>query len=247
MIDLEKAVSFPLRLDEGNALRSETAFVPEVDIRTIEQMQPVLMEKVSRPPKCYYMYRNVCRLEDKALFAEHDLRYDITVLPPLRLGKEFNKTFGHFHAVKPGTNLTYTEVYGVLHGEAHYILQNEERFIVFKAKQGDKVVIPPNYGHVTINPGEETLVMANWLEKNFSSDYGAFKNNQGAMYFETEEGWLANQNYEKVLEREEGRPKNVPEFGLTDEPMYLTGINAPEKLDFLKNPDNYKEIFESLF
>jgi hypothetical protein len=46
----------------------------------------------------------------------------------------------------------------VLEGDAHYLLQraqNEERVdeaILVKATRGDKVIIPPNYGHVTINP-----------------------------------------------------------------------------------------------
>ena len=45
----------------------------------------------------------------------------------------------------------------MLDGDAHYLLQraqNEEsvhEVILVKATRGDKVIVPPNYGHVTIN------------------------------------------------------------------------------------------------
>ncbi len=58
----------------------------------------------------------------------------------------------------PEASLHYPELYEVLKGDANYLLQraqNEERVdevILVKATRGDKVIIPPNYGHVTINP-----------------------------------------------------------------------------------------------
>jgi oxalate decarboxylase/phosphoglucose isomerase-like protein (cupin superfamily) len=60
--------------------------------------------------------------------------------------------------VHPKLRYTYRELYEVLKGDAHYLLQraqNKERVdeaILVKATRGDKVLIPPNYGHVTINP-----------------------------------------------------------------------------------------------
>ncbi len=58
----------------------------------------------------------------------------------------------------PKLRYTYSELYEVLERDAHYLLQraqNGERVdevILVKATRGDKVIIPPNYGHVTINP-----------------------------------------------------------------------------------------------
>jgi len=40
----------------------------------------------------YYMYRDLAETEtDFMEIIKNDLRYDITVLKPIRLGKEFNK------------------------------------------------------------------------------------------------------------------------------------------------------------
>jgi len=106
------------------------------------------------------MFREVSKDEkDARKIKEKGLRYDITIIPPNKLGMEFVKTAGHYHPFLPGSKMTYPELYEVLEGEAHYLLQRREQergteritdVVVVKAKKGDKVIIPPNYGHVTI-------------------------------------------------------------------------------------------------
>lgn len=51
------------------------------------------------------------------------------------------------------------------------------------AQPGDKVIIPPNYGHVTINAANQDLVMSNWVADCFKSDYSLFRQQQGACYY----------------------------------------------------------------
>lgn len=45
----------------------------------------------------YLMYANVEMPEHKALFRKMRLKHDITVMPPKFIGREFNKTLGHYH------------------------------------------------------------------------------------------------------------------------------------------------------
>ena len=72
----------------------------------------------------YYMYRDLAKNKtDRRKIIENDLRYDITILAPVMLGKEFNKTVGHDHPIVPGTDITYPELYEVLKGEAIFLLQ----------------------------------------------------------------------------------------------------------------------------
>lgn len=215
------------------------------DVRTMEQMKPVLMDKNAPAPKeFYFMYRNVCLEKDRKKIFENNLRYDITVIPPAIIGKEFVKTFGHFHSVVPGTNTFFPEVYEVIHGTAHYLLQKENDFAVVKAAAGEKVIMPPGYGHITVNHSTETLVMSNWVEKNFSSDYDPIKKHGGAMYYETVKGFVKNKNYPVHPKIRELKPVEFKEFGLKKNvPMYSL-VNEIEKLDFLKNPQKYPEVFE---
>ncbi|MHA1356466.1 MAG: glucose-6-phosphate isomerase family protein [Candidatus Heimdallarchaeota archaeon] len=73
----------------------------------------------------YYMYRDLTREEDKVIFQEHKVRFDVTIIPPNTLGKEYIKTAGHFHpeAMK---DFSFPEVYEVMHGEGIYVLQKDK-------------------------------------------------------------------------------------------------------------------------
>jgi len=137
-------------------LKLKTKIKP--DMRHLDEMRNVLYDKkwVKTAPNfpVYYMYRGVRKKEG--------LRYDITVIPPKMLGQEFVKTKGHEHSRK------YGEVYIVLKGRAIYLIQNCKTSRVkdayaLKAKKGDVVIIPPYYGHITINPSNEELIEANYL------------------------------------------------------------------------------------
>ena len=232
-------------------------FYPEV--RTLKEMEEVLFNKrflanASMDMELYYMFRDVSKNEaDANKIAKLGLRYDITIIPPNNLGVEFVKTVGHYHPCPAGSKRTYPEVYEVLEGEAHYLLQKREGegrgiekitdVIVVKAKKGDKVIAPPDYGHVTINPSESTLKMANWVARTFSSIYEPIKQRKGAAYFELTYGeFIKNDTYEDVpdirfLQPEETWPKDL-ELGKEDAAMYDL-LREPEKLEFLTRPDGW--------
>lgn len=183
------------------------------DIRFLNDMKEVVYDKewLKTAPnlELYYMYRG---LEEK-----HGLRYDITVIPARMLGKEFVKTKGHEHIGK------YQEVYIVLEGKAIYLMQKRdnnkvEDVYAVKAKKGDVVVIPSHYGHVTINPSDKELKMANWISKECKSNYEPFLEKQGACYYYIKQGWVKNNRYDKVPELRFEQPLK----------------ELPNNLDFLK-------------
>ncbi|HHP51050.1 MAG TPA: glucose-6-phosphate isomerase [Moorella mulderi] len=163
---------------------------PEPDVRRLKDALEVLYSQVSPSDQpLYYMYRGVCLEKDKEIFEKYGIRYDITVILAGTIGGEYIKTVGHFHPLKSGSEESYTEYYEVLEGEALYLLQKNDRrgeaeeVIAVEAKKGDKVFIPPNYGHVTINPGNRPLVMANLVESTFKSLYEPFRQKRGAAYY----------------------------------------------------------------
>ncbi len=161
-----------------------------MEIRKIKEMEEVLYDKewldqVEDFP-AYYMQRGIKE--------ENNLRYDITIIPFRMFGKEYPKTKGHYHPKG------YGEVYVVLEGMAFYLLQKKDLsdIVVVKAEKGERVNIPPEYGHVTINPGEKELKMANWVSPDFESEYSEIENKGGAAYFYTTQGWIKNNNYGEV-------------------------------------------------
>ena len=102
---------------------------------------------------------------------------------------------------------------------AYELLYDAMGQIGMQVKKGDVVVIPSDYGHITINPSEtENLKMANWVASECKSDYALFEKNHGACYYYTKEGWIKNEHY-----------KNVPPLRF-EEPLK----EVPKNLEFLK-------------
>jgi len=166
----------------------------EVSSRRINDMKNVLCDqlwaKTAPNFEVYFMHRGVKRRGSS--------RYDITIIPPRLLGKEFAKTKGHEHLGNCG------ELYITLKGRAIYLLQKYqnnkiEDVYAIKANKGGVVIIPPQYGHFTINPSrKEELKTANWLDERSRHDYDIIDKKQGACYYYTTKGWIKNKNYKKV-------------------------------------------------
>ena len=224
-------------------------------IRKLKDITNVIFDKRwlgnAKPEKeLYYMFRDIAKKEHRETIEKNNLRYDITVIPPNTLGQEYTKTAGHNHPIVPDTNITYTELYEVIKGEGLYLLQKTKKnkltdahFI--KAKAGDKIIIPPGYAHITINPREDTLIMANWVARNFTSEYDSIKTLNGGAYYVTTEKTIKNPAYDNK--------SNTIKFKTPDkrellrlrkkEPIYNM-IKDPFTLKFLTEPQNHHRLFD---
>ncbi|MHC1635156.1 MAG: glucose-6-phosphate isomerase family protein [Candidatus Methanospirareceae archaeon] len=228
------------------------------EVRRLRDMKEVIfdddfLKRADENMPLYYMYRDVARNEEEGKrIKEKGLRYDITVIPPNKLGREFVKTLGHYHPFVPHSNMTYAEIYEVLEGEAHYLLQKREikggeekitDVVVVIAKEGDKVIIPPNYGHITINPSAKTLKMANFVSRSFSSVYEPIIRKGGGAYFELVTGeFVKNENYGDIPEIRFLEARSIEELGEGD--MYELIKERARVLEFLINPVKFSRLFE---
>ncbi|MFH0818231.1 MAG: glucose-6-phosphate isomerase family protein [Candidatus Micrarchaeota archaeon] len=213
------------------------------DIRTLGQMKKVLFDpeagKGDSSTPLYHMYRDLA-----PKLKIDGFRYDVTIILPMNLGTEFNKTLGHYHP-QAVAGLSYTELYNVLEGEAHYLLQRKglegviDDAILIKAKKGDAVPMPPNYGHITINPGKEPLIMSNLVFPDFSSEYKEYEKNRGGAYYELSNGKIVpNPAYGKLPEIKVSNGSSWNGLG----PDILASFYKDQgKFEFLKDPREYKE------
>jgi glucose-6-phosphate isomerase len=220
--------------------------LPVPRVRTIEEIRGVLMD-----PSCecgeplYFMYRDLSKTrKDGRWLREQGLRYDVTVIPARTLCGEYVKTKGHHHP-ENRKGVPYPEIYEVLEGEAHYLLQtrsaDDVRLVL--AGPGDHVLIPPGYGHVTINPGKATLVIANIVSTLFESDYSVYERLRGAAYFELTGGRLVkNACYPGAAGIRSMKVSELKGTGsLPARPLYdLIGTDA---LGFLNRPEDYSGLF----
>ena len=240
---------------------------PDISQRTVLDMKPVLYQpnEVKTDDIFYTVYRNLEVIGGK-------LRYDITEIPPQKMvppaGREFPKTFGHYHKARN------PELYEVLDGRAYFLLQKyagdpaeiEEAYIV-EAGAGEKAIIPPGFGHLSINIGSDKLVLGNWIGL-VEYDYETIKKFHGGCYYvllarrlglrsfgeggNFNEGedkrdsieFEKNSNYKSVPELKKLKLRDLPELGIKNGAAHpiLDLKNSPEKLDWLVNSEKYMDL-----
>lgn len=204
------------KIKSGKIIFNKEALFQSVSGRNPKQIGAYLKNpqiKIKKPP--YWMFRGVSFKKDKELFKKTGFRYDITVVSPALLGTEFNKTIGHIHEC--------AEIYEVLSGSAIFLFQEKKespkKIFITKAKKGEKIFIPKNLEHLTINPANKPLILANIVKDKALSRYEFFKKHHGAAYYV-----VTQKNTERTqngAEKKSGRKK--------------------EKIKFEKNP-NYKKV-----
>jgi glucose-6-phosphate isomerase, archaeal len=262
MINLESVSGLPIALDpETNKLKFRQP-LDEINptVRKFSEMKDVFMDQDAKPSfdEMYYMYRNVHFKEHEQQLADLGVSYDITVIPAGKVGAEFNKTVGHYHAVKAGTPFAYPEVYEVLHGHGLFLLQKMDALfqdlvtvIAMEAKAGDKVIYPPNYGHIIVNIGGSTLVTGNYVADKFERMYKQVTDRKGMAYYVVEDGhgytFIKNQNYEKHPEVRMLTSQFMKNFAIMGkDPMYRIGTSTPKALEFLNHPEKYAVELSSI-
>ena len=260
IVNLEEKSGLGLRFDTG---KPEMYFDKDLQsrmpaIRTIDEMQDVLLDKsVGEPKELYYMYRDIHRISDKATLERHKLRFDVTAIKPSCLGKEFMKTAGHYHPESFG------ELYEVVLGRCFCLMQRPDagdnriikEAILVEAVAGQKIVIPPGFGHILINPGPDYLITSNWVSSCFASVYELYQKAEGAAYFVTitdgelqvspylqvSLGIRKNLKFRQVADIRFARPaKEIRRFALFENsPMYNIINQDPKVLGFLNHPLDY--------
>ena len=257
MKDLSHLAGLPLYLDGDGLIFGES--LGEVNYtrrRLVNTLKDVWMDSsVSSEERLYTTYLDVYRPEDRRGFEQARLNHGYVVMPPGVYGAEYAKLYGHYHPPAPGTSLTYPEVHMVLHGTGHFLLQKAvppfeeiQDVILVEARVGDMFLIPPHYGHLTINPADETLVFEGFFARGFKADYEPYRQRRGGAYYEVvgEDGagsFVANKNYGGLPPLRRALASDV----LTMETLrsgpccYEIVVSHPEEFEFLTDPRKYRE------
>ncbi len=247
MDSIEKSSGLPIKIREGKLDYDKKIFEANPKPRLFSEAQTVYQETADPDLPLYYMYRYFEKKADKSIFETQDAEYDITLINPGKIGDEYIKTKGHYHPLVPDTDISYPEVYEVIAGKAEYLIQKrpndnkETDVIVIKAKSSDKIVIPPNYGHVSINVGDIVLISSNIQKRDLptGADYGGFEYYHGGAMYRTETNWVKNPEY-KINSLRYVYPVEKPKWGLTkNKPLYQSFIENPEKFKWLTKPQDF--------
>ncbi|MCA9858176.1 MAG: hypothetical protein KC438_00570 [Thermomicrobiales bacterium] len=256
-IDLTDISGLPLHLDTETGLltdRSGGLRLDEPGRRRFGELRAVVASPDAVDPiadeVAYLTYRDV-RQATEAGLAANGLRYDVTVTLPGMVGGEYVKTAGHYHGLD-ANGVSWPEIYDVLFGEAVFVLQQAEgdpagdpavrRGIVLVASAGDRLVIPPNFGHVTVNIGDTPLVVADLVARASENHYQGYAQRRGgavrvlAAFEENTFEAVWNPAYPET-------PAGIDVLAVADLPvfemgipLYRLGAELPDRVAFLTNP-----------
>jgi glucose-6-phosphate isomerase len=263
MLDLRPLSGLPLALDDSGLLvLGPGVMVDEHKERLLDALTPVALD----PEACrgsrevaYYMDNGVYHQDDADRLADLPLRYELTLIPPRRLGREFVKTFGHVHHPEPRSGMAWAEVCEVLVGTAHFLLHTLDlegpgasKAFYVEATVGQKIVIPPDLDHLTINPGPEPLLFSDVIALGVTGDYDRYRATRGGAYLEVAESgqprFIPNPSYREVAPLRKIELGDYPELGLAgDEPLYTAFVRTRgEKWPFLPDPSRFWATFPGL-
>lgn len=261
MIDCTGPAGIPLKLDRGaNKLSFGKDLIIELKkARKIGEMKDLLLDKpeLSDDTEIYFMYDDIYLNRDKDFLKDHPLRYDLTLIPAAKLGREYVKSAGHYHSISRDKLFSYPEIYEVLYGVVHFILQEKgknkreiEDLVSIQGERGERILVPPNYGHVAINPSSKPLLLANLVAKECKNYYGDIEEYKGAAVFEIEEDGetriVRNQNYSHIPSLRKVDPDpSTPLIFSNIESLYQLLLNQPDLLTSFWKPSKAIDDFEN--
>lgn len=191
----------------------------------------------------YWMYTGLALPQDREKIEQCKLRFDMTVIRPGKIGREFIKTIGHYHCKAEGQDEQYPEIYEVVYGKATFFLQDENFMdaVVVEAEPGTKILMPPGYGHITINATSDFLVVSDIVSAKCQSNYCSIRDHKGGTWLlvEDESGkhWIENENYKRHPKLRTIEPGDMPLiFGLSG-PLYANLSDDPKRFKCLNFPE----------
>ena len=237
----------PLGFKYGNDV-----FGPSPENRTLDSIRPSLLNQNCKGPDIVYsIVMDVGKTKDKDDLVKRNLLYGVVSYAKGRLGNEPIRSQGHKHAISKSCMASTPEVYEIFYGEAYIYMQeydedNPGRCFAVHAKAGDKVIVPPNWVHATINGNpNDYMCFGAWCVRDYGFDYKGTRAHKGIAYFpivndDNSISFVKNDNYtasDLVIKE----PRLYKEFNLDNNSIYKQYEDNHSKFDFVVNPNIVKE------
>lgn len=227
--------------------------------KSLAQMTKLFEDSSKSNPQMniYDVYRQIIKEKDKSLFEKYQFQYDITVVHSGQIGFECKKTSGHYHGWEKNKNHSYPEVYEVISGTALFELQKSKNFdvsdpenikiddiILVKVSAGQSIIVPPDYGHCSINIGNGDLIFSNLAYQPCEIFYDNVQYHHGlGVYVGKNDNNLIfhkNPHYQVLPKARLATPLENKQLGIAFGcPVYQEFLSNPNHFDFLGHPDNY--------
>jgi len=253
LLDLEPQSGLPVRVDTETYefLLDDSLNVPSFCTRTLHDLDQVWANKIEGSDRIIYRYTSPLWVSrDVESWRNAGVGYGIVFFPPGIYGGEYVKSSGQYHAILPGHTAATPEIYTVLVGKGDFMLQRSTPpyeditdAVIVEVNAGETFVVPPDYGHLQINPTDGPLVFSYTVKNPLTSNYEPYSRFHGAMYYEMAGRpgqFVFNPRYPRrvplrILQSAELR--QVP--FLADKADYASILRCLPKLDFLSAPEEF--------
>ncbi|WP_297206101.1 glucose-6-phosphate isomerase family protein [uncultured Pluralibacter sp.] len=228
---------------------------PMPEIRYLDQIRSSLRDPHCHGPgEVYAIAMDVARIQDREELQKRMLLFGVVTYAAGQLGEEPIRSQGHIHRISQHSGWSPPELYEIWQGKAIIYMQERVdndpgRCFAVVAAPGDKVLVPPGWGHATISADPLVpLTFAAWCDREYGFEYEKVRAHKGlAWYPLMQDGqviWLHNKHYApgrlQVI-----RAREYAEFGITAAPIYSQFITDPERLQFISRPDKVAKQWQN--
>lgn len=253
MIDLLDRTGLPIQADpQTQELVLPAEFVPtSYRTRRLHDLDAVWRRPVTDEDRTIYWYSaGLSYIADKEAWAKANTIYGIVFFYPGCFNKEFVKSSGQFHPPH-GTSQTATpEIYTVLSGTGYFLLQKARSpytdvtdAVLVQVNEGESFIVPPDYGHLQINPSQEPLIFSYVVMDGMQGVYEPYQKMQGAMYYvldDSEKPYRLNEKYASPVGLRVLQASDLNQHPLLQRPVtYHSVLSQLDELGFITRPDQF--------
>lgn len=254
-IDLEKSTGLPIELDDVscNLILGKGLNAPSCCVRKLHDLDAVWANPVDVADSVIYRYTSGLWLDgDEARWKSAGVIYGIVVFAPGTVGGEYVKSSGQYHPICAGNTMATPEVYTVLKGTGHFMLQKAvppydviEDAVLVEVRERETFIVPPDYGHLQINPGPGPLAFSYAVMDGLKGEYEPFRRRRGAIYYEMAAGaerFVFNRCYEKKVPLRVVKAGEICQLPFPNDAVTYQKIlgHLPE-LGFLTDPTKFPD------
>lgn len=233
-------------------------FGPEVEKRYLDDIRKSLRDqRASGPSVPYAIAMDVGGKEDKNDLEERNLLYGAVVYSKGKIGDEPVRSQGHIHAISSSCQSSTPEVYEIWQGEAivymqEHVTDSPGKCYAVRASQGEVVIVPPGWGHYTINANpKENMVFGAWCVRDYGFDYDEIRKRGGLAFFPVLDlkdnlTWIRNEGYRGEAKIIEKNAREYHELGIEkNSSIYTQYQNDNKKFEFVAHPQIAENIWEN--
>jgi len=232
-------------------------FGPQVEKRDLNSIRKSLLD-----PECngldpvYVIAMDVGKLHHKSILLKKNLIFGAVTYAAGRLGNEPVRSQGHVHKKSRNNKISSPEIYEIWSGKAIIYMQesvsdNPGRCFAVEAGVGEKVIVPPDWGHATISADiKQPLTFGAWCDREYGFEYKDVRDHGGLAWFPIlnesfEINWNKNKNYYKS-ELICKKPEKYERFGIDSKiPIYTQFENDQSLFQFVSDPELKSAIWKN--